>query len=134
VSLVGLLAATLEAVGFLEGISGVPRGRGGFWDGCWSRVHESMDSLLMVDPYLPHTSSRPTPIPRPPTLRRASVLAANAHPSMSHVSADFIPVFGYCLRALRKVLYTEKGQPFIIAGSGTLGWCVHAASKSGDCC
>lgn len=41
---------------------------------------------------------------------------------MSHVSPAFVPVFGYCLRALRKVVYTEKGQPFIIAGSGTLGW------------
>lgn len=51
-----------------------------------------------------------------------AVLYANAHPSMSHVSPAFAPVFGYCLRALRKVVYTETAQPFIIAGSGTLGW------------
>lgn len=41
---------------------------------------------------------------------------------MSHVSPAFAPVFAYCLRALRKVVYTETAQPFIIAGSGTLGW------------
>lgn len=51
-----------------------------------------------------------------------TVLYANAHPSMSHVSPAFAPVFGNCLRALRKVVYTETAQPFIIAGSGTLGW------------
>ncbi|KAG8744174.1 hypothetical protein FRC10_010640 [Ceratobasidium sp. 414] len=41
---------------------------------------------------------------------------------MSHVSADFIPVFGDCIRMLRQVLYTKNGQPFLVAGSGTLGW------------
>ncbi|CAE6513669.1 unnamed protein product [Rhizoctonia solani] len=50
------------------------------------------------------------------------VLYANAHPSMSHVSADFIPIFGDCIRMLRQVLYTKDGQPFLVAGSGTLGW------------
>ncbi|KAK4704289.1 hypothetical protein P7C70_g1928, partial [Phenoliferia sp. Uapishka_3] len=62
------------------------------------------------------------------------VLYANAHPSMSHVSPAFAPVFGYCLRALRKVLYTETAQPFIIAGSGTLGWDLVAANliESGE--
>lgn len=47
---------------------------------------------------------------------------------MSHVSPAFAPVFGDCLRMLRKLLYTEKGQPFIIAGSGTLGWDLVAAN------
>ncbi|BGP25684.1 hypothetical protein JCM10295v2_004617 [Rhodotorula toruloides] len=56
------------------------------------------------------------------------VLYANAHPSMSHVSPAFAPVFGDCLRMLRKLLYTEKGQPFIVAGSGTLGWDFVAAN------
>lgn len=52
------------------------------------------------------------------------VLAANATPGTSHVSPAFIPVFGDCLRMLRKVLYAEKegNQPFLIAGSGTMGW------------
>lgn len=50
------------------------------------------------------------------------VLYANAHPSMSHVSPDFIPVLGDCIRMLREVLFAPTGQPFLIAGSGTLGW------------
>ena len=56
------------------------------------------------------------------------VLLANAHPSMSHVSPVFAPVFGDCIRMLRTLLYTEKGQPFVIAGSGTLGWDIVAAN------
>ncbi|GAA6049362.1 hypothetical protein JCM3770_007308 [Rhodotorula araucariae] len=56
------------------------------------------------------------------------VLFANAHPSMSHVSPAFAPVFGNCLRMLRKLLYTESAQPFVIAGSGTLGWDLVAAN------
>lgn len=50
------------------------------------------------------------------------VLLANAHPSMSHVSPSFAPVFGDCIRMLREVLYTKDGQPVLVAGSGTLGW------------
>ncbi|KIM44876.1 hypothetical protein M413DRAFT_442847 [Hebeloma cylindrosporum] len=50
------------------------------------------------------------------------VLFANAHPSMSHVSPDFIPVFGDCIRMIREVLFTKGAQPFLISGSGTLGW------------
>ncbi|KAI0644186.1 PLP-dependent transferase [Trametes meyenii] len=50
------------------------------------------------------------------------VLFANAHPSMSHVSPDFIPVFGDCIRMVRQVLFAQDAQPFIISGSGTLGW------------
>lgn len=56
------------------------------------------------------------------------VLLANAHPSMSHVSPAFAPVFGNCIKLLRKVLYTESGQPFLVAGSGTLGWDAVAAN------
>ncbi|BGP41305.1 hypothetical protein JCM10449v2_005282 [Rhodotorula kratochvilovae] len=47
---------------------------------------------------------------------------------MSHVSPAFAPVFGNCLRLLRKLLYSESAQPFIIAGSGTLGWDLVAAN------
>ncbi|KAK1215466.1 hypothetical protein PQX77_021900 [Marasmius sp. AFHP31] len=50
------------------------------------------------------------------------VLFANAHPSMSHIAPEFIPVFGDCIRMTRKALLTAEGQPFLIAGSGTLGW------------
>ncbi|KAL0580593.1 hypothetical protein V5O48_001418 [Marasmius crinis-equi] len=50
------------------------------------------------------------------------VLFANAHPSMSHIAPEFIPVFGDCIKMTRKALLTSEGQPFLIAGSGTLGW------------
>lgn len=41
---------------------------------------------------------------------------------MSHMSADFVPILGDCIRMTREVLYTNTAQPFIIAGTGTLGW------------
>ncbi|KAH7926435.1 PLP-dependent transferase [Leucogyrophana mollusca] len=50
------------------------------------------------------------------------VLFANAHPSMSHMSLDFAAVFGDCIRMTRDILYSKDAQPFLIAGSGTLGW------------
>lgn len=70
---------------------------------------------------------------------------------MSHVSPDFIPVFGDAIRmtryalyspqprvtltrpANREVLLTTTGQPFLISGSGTLGWdqvCLHNRSPA----
>ncbi|KAG2011415.1 alanine-glyoxylate transaminase [Coprinopsis cinerea AmutBmut pab1-1] len=62
-----------------------------------------------------------------------SVLYANAHPSMSHVSKDFIPVFGDSIRMTREVLYAGKDtQPFLISGSGTLGWDQVAANLVED--
>jgi len=50
------------------------------------------------------------------------VLYANAHPSVSHMSAEFTKIFGDSIRMTREVLLTKTGQPFIISGSGTLGW------------
>ncbi|KAL1919015.1 uncharacterized protein VTP21DRAFT_2396 [Calcarisporiella thermophila] len=50
------------------------------------------------------------------------VLAAMGTPATSHVSPEFIGVFGECFPMLREVLFTERGQPFVLAGSGTLGW------------
>lgn len=51
------------------------------------------------------------------------VLFANAHPAMAHVSPEFVPVFGEVLRSLRKVVgASQNAQPFVVAGSGTLGW------------
>lgn len=38
------------------------------------------------------------------------------------MSADFIQTIGDCIRMTREVLFSTTGQPFIIAGSGTLGW------------
>ncbi|KAF0408823.1 PLP-dependent transferase [Gigaspora margarita] len=40
----------------------------------------------------------------------------------SHVSPTFIPIFGEVIELLRKIFCTEKSQPFVVSGSGTLGW------------
>ena len=50
------------------------------------------------------------------------VLLANASASQSHMSKSFTETFGQAIKMFRQVLVTERGQPFIIAGSGTLGW------------
>lgn len=43
-------------------------------------------------------------------------------PATSHVDPNFIPVFGESIEMVRKVVLSEKAQPFIVSGSGTLGW------------
>jgi alanine-glyoxylate transaminase/serine-glyoxylate transaminase/serine-pyruvate transaminase len=58
----------------------------------------------------------PGPIEFDPT-----VLAAMSRPTTSHVAADFIESFGHALEMTRQVFQSEDGQPFILAGSGTLG-------------
>src|SRR5512136_1369922 len=49
-----------------------------------------------------------------------AVLAAMSVPTTSHVAADFIEVFGQALEKTRKVFLSSDGQPFVLAGSGTL--------------
>jgi alanine-glyoxylate transaminase/serine-glyoxylate transaminase/serine-pyruvate transaminase len=56
------------------------------------------------------------------------VLFANASPSQSHMSKSFTATFGAAIKMFRQVLVTENGQPFIVAGSGTLGWDMVAAN------
>ncbi len=48
------------------------------------------------------------------------VLAAMAEPTPSHVAPDFVEVFGHALDQLRTVFAAPDGQPFVVAGSGTL--------------
>jgi alanine-glyoxylate transaminase/serine-glyoxylate transaminase/serine-pyruvate transaminase len=49
-----------------------------------------------------------------------AVLSALGAPTTSHVAADFIEVFGQALEKTRKVFLSDDGQPFVLAGSGTL--------------
>ena len=49
-----------------------------------------------------------------------AVLAALGAPTTSHVAPDFIEAFGQALERLREVFLCPDGQPFVIAGSGTL--------------
>ncbi|MBN1904430.1 MAG: alanine--glyoxylate aminotransferase family protein [Deltaproteobacteria bacterium] len=48
------------------------------------------------------------------------VLAAMSEPTLSHVSPEFIDIFGEALEMMKKVWMCPEGQPFIMAGTGTL--------------
>jgi len=49
-----------------------------------------------------------------------AVLRTMAIKTPSHVSAEFVEVFGETLARLRDVFLTAEGQPFVVPGSGTL--------------
>lgn len=48
------------------------------------------------------------------------VLSALGAPTASHVSPEFIDAFGRALENMRTIWLAPEGQPFIVAGSGTL--------------
>jgi alanine-glyoxylate transaminase / serine-glyoxylate transaminase / serine-pyruvate transaminase len=48
------------------------------------------------------------------------VLAAMGSPSPSHMDADFARAFGRALARMRQIFEAPGGQPFIVAGTGTL--------------
>ena len=56
------------------------------------------------------------------------VLSAFGAPTTSHTAPDFIEAFGQCLEQMRNVWLCPSGQPFIIAGSGTLAMDTAAAN------
>ncbi|KAL8831790.1 MAG: hypothetical protein Q9170_005147 [Blastenia crenularia] len=58
------------------------------------------------------------------------VLQSMSHYSQSHVGAPFIATFGEVLTMLRQLMQTSDpaSQPFVISGSGTLGWDFVAAN------
>jgi alanine-glyoxylate transaminase/serine-glyoxylate transaminase/serine-pyruvate transaminase len=55
-----------------------------------------------------------------PTMCDSEVLRSLSKPTLSHVSSKFIEIFSETLKGLKKVFLTEKGEMFIVAGSGTL--------------
>ncbi len=62
------------------------------------------------------------------------VLRALGMPTTSHVAPNFIEVFGQALDRMRDVFMFPGGQPFIIAGSGTLAMDMAASNlvEAGD--
>jgi len=56
------------------------------------------------------------------------VLQAMGMATTSHVAPDFIEVFGNSLELMRDVWKSPKGQPFIVAGTGTLAMDMAAAN------
>lgn len=59
-----------------------------------------------------------------------AVSTAMSHYAESHVGLPFCSVFGEALAMLRKLFQTTNpaSQPFVLAGSGTLGWDLVAAN------
>ena len=57
-----------------------------------------------------------------------AVLEALGAPTASHIAPDFINLFGQCIKKMRDVWMCPSGQPFIIAGSGTLAMEIPAAN------
>lgn len=49
-----------------------------------------------------------------------SVMEKMAQPTLSHVAPAFIQSFGRAIEMMREVWLAPSGQPFIVAGSGTL--------------
>lgn len=62
------------------------------------------------------------------------VLHAMAKATTSHVAADFIEIVGNSLELMREVWRSPTGQPFIVAGTGTLAMDMAAANliEKGD--
>jgi alanine-glyoxylate transaminase/serine-glyoxylate transaminase/serine-pyruvate transaminase len=48
------------------------------------------------------------------------VMRAMGMPTASHVAPNFVQAFGQALERLRQVFLCPNGQPFVVAGSGTL--------------
>jgi alanine-glyoxylate transaminase/serine-glyoxylate transaminase/serine-pyruvate transaminase len=65
----------------------------------------------------------PGPIEFTPEVLRAMGMATT-----SHVDPNFIEVFGQALERLREVFLCPGGQPFVVAGSGTLAMDMPAAN------
>src|SRR6185312_16035814 len=62
------------------------------------------------------------------------ILSALARPTPSHMDLDFAKIYGRALAYTRDVFGAPRSQPFIIAGTGTLGMEFAAANvvEAGD--
>ena len=56
------------------------------------------------------------------------VMRAMGMPTTSHVAPNFIEAFGQALERLRQVFLCPSGQPFVVAGSGTLAMDIAATN------
>ncbi|KAJ1943337.1 hypothetical protein GGF37_002696 [Kickxella alabastrina] len=74
------------------------------------------------------SNTRPLCLIPGPVEMSSSVLQAHSTPATAHTDPKFVEVFGQSIEMLRQVVATETAQPFIIAGSGTLGWDQAAAN------
>ncbi|CAR28400.1 hypothetical protein ZYGR_0S00290 [Zygosaccharomyces rouxii] len=65
-----------------------------------------------------------------PIVLSANVQKALGTPSLAHTSPEFLTVFSRVLQNTRKVFRADpkKGQPYVLPGSGTLGWDIAASN------
>lgn len=65
-----------------------------------------------------------------PIVLSSNVQKALGTPSLAHTSPEFVAIMSRVLKNTRKVFKAdaEKGQPYVLAGSGTLGWDIAAAN------
>jgi alanine-glyoxylate transaminase/serine-glyoxylate transaminase/serine-pyruvate transaminase len=56
------------------------------------------------------------------------VLRAMGMPTTSHIARNFIEVFGEALERMRQVFLCPHGQPFVVAGSGSLAMDIAGAN------
>jgi len=56
-----------------------------------------------------------------PTNLSVRVLNALNQPQVSHMSPEFYEYFGECLQLIKYVFRTQKGHPYLLTGSGSLG-------------
>lgn len=62
------------------------------------------------------------------------VIQAMGKPTTSHVAPDFVESFGHALDMMKEVWLAPSGQPFVVAGSGTLAMDMAASNlvEAGD--
>ena len=60
------------------------------------------------------------------------VMQAMGTPTTSHVAPDFVQSFGHALDMMKEVWMAPSGQPFVVAGSGTLAMDMAAANLVED--
>ncbi|KAK3387071.1 pyridoxal phosphate-dependent transferase [Podospora didyma] len=97
------------------------------------RIPDTIDTSLLPKTQTRKMSTQPPHatllIPGPIEFDDA-VLQSMSHYSESHVAPGFVATFGETLSMLRKLFQTTDtaSQPFIVSGSGTLGWDLVAAN------
>lgn len=75
-----------------------------------------------------NNNSRPLCLIPGPVEMSDSVLQAHSTPATAHTDPKFVEAFGQVIEMIRQVVGTTTAQPFVIAGSGTLGWDQSAAN------
>src|SRR6056297_709562 len=60
------------------------------------------------------------------------VMQAMGTPTTSHVAPDFVQSFGHAVDMMKEVWMAPSGQPFVVAGSGTLAMDMAAANLVED--